>query len=161
MLQKQVGWCQKYNSCNNVSPCYSEFCRLVIGWTFSARPPLKGIYKTAVFRGCRSFSNIDMAKVMLNHPQHHCYFNPGDMQDISDEDDEATSRRRHLGAEGDSRQYGRRRQRARYREGTHWSFLLLHVRIARSEWLSMTMVIFGAKDMHAWTATLTSSSEYA
>ena len=43
------------------------------------------------FLGCHSFSDIDMANVMLNHREHHCYYNPVDMQDISDEDDEATS----------------------------------------------------------------------
>ena len=32
-----------------------------------------------------------MANVMLNHREHHCYCNPVGMQDISDEDDEATS----------------------------------------------------------------------
>ena len=32
-----------------------------------------------------------MATVMLNHREHHCYYNPVGMQYISDEDDEATS----------------------------------------------------------------------
>ena len=32
-----------------------------------------------------------MANVMLNHREHHCYYNPVGMQDINDEDDEATS----------------------------------------------------------------------
>ena len=47
-------------------------------------------YKTAVFRGCHSFSDIDMANVMLSHREHHCYYDPVGVQD-SDEDDEATS----------------------------------------------------------------------
>ena len=34
-----------------------------------------------------TLSDIDMSNVMLNH----CYYNPAGMQDISDEDDEATS----------------------------------------------------------------------
>ena len=32
-----------------------------------------------------------MANVMLNQLEHHCYYNPVDMQHISDEDDEVTS----------------------------------------------------------------------
>ncbi|KAK2180560.1 hypothetical protein NP493_437g00002 [Ridgeia piscesae] len=32
-----------------------------------------------------------MANVMLNHRDHHCYYKPVGMQDVSGEDDEATS----------------------------------------------------------------------
>ena len=49
------------------------------------------VYNTAVFRGCQSFSDVDMANVILNHREHQCYYNSVGMQDISDEDDEATS----------------------------------------------------------------------
>ena len=35
--------------------------------------------------------DIDMAHVMLNHLERHCYYNPVGMQYITDEDDEATS----------------------------------------------------------------------
>ena len=48
------------------------------------------VYNTAVFRGCHSFSDIDMANVMLNHPE-YCYYNPVvGMQHTRDESDEAT-----------------------------------------------------------------------
>ena len=45
----------------------------------------------AVLLGYHSFSDIDMANVMLNQREHHWYYNPVGMQDISDEEDETTS----------------------------------------------------------------------
>ena len=54
--------------------------------------PLVNVYNTPVFRGCHSFSDIDMSNVMLNHREHRCYYNPVvGMHDISDESDKATS----------------------------------------------------------------------
>ena len=104
--------------------------------TFTCERALDGC-----FWGCRSFSDIDMGNVLLNHREHHCYYNPVGVQDINHEDDEATSHpidrsircsgesrdclRRHLGAEGGRRQYALRRRRARYQEGTYLWFLLL------------------------------------
>ena len=53
--------------------------------------PLVNVYMTTVFRGCHSFSDIDMANVMLNNPE-YCYYNPAvGMQNTSDKSDEATS----------------------------------------------------------------------
>ena len=49
------------------------------------------IYETAGFRGCHSFSDIDMANVMLNHPEYYHYKPVFGMQNISNESDEATS----------------------------------------------------------------------
>ena len=53
--------------------------------------PAVNVYKTAGFRGCHSFTDNDMANVMLNHPD-YCYYNPVvGMQNTSDESDEATT----------------------------------------------------------------------
>ena len=49
------------------------------------------VYETAGFRGCHSFSDIDMANVMLNHPEYNHYKPVFGMQNTSNERDEATS----------------------------------------------------------------------
>ena len=49
------------------------------------------VYHTAVFRGCHSFSNIDVANIMLNHPEYYHYKPVFGMQNTSNESDEATS----------------------------------------------------------------------
>ena len=49
------------------------------------------VYETAGFRGCHSFSDIDMANVMLNHPEYYHYKPVFGMQNTSNESDEATS----------------------------------------------------------------------
>ena len=49
------------------------------------------VYETAGFRGCHSFSDIDMANVMLNHPEFYHYKPVFGMQNTSNESDEATS----------------------------------------------------------------------
>ena len=70
-----------------------HICRVVIGCNASTRPrdPSENVYETAGFRGCHSFSDIDMANVMLNHPE-YCHYKPvSGMQNTSNESDEATS----------------------------------------------------------------------
>ena len=53
--------------------------------------PHVNVYNTEGFRGCHSFSDIDMANAMLNHPEYY-YYNPlVGMQNTSDESDEAIS----------------------------------------------------------------------
>ena len=47
---------------------------------------------------------------MLNHPEHHCYYNPGRMQDIRDEDDEATRQRGERDLRGLHTGYGSDRE---------------------------------------------------
>ena len=49
------------------------------------------VYETAGFRGCHSFSDIDMANVMLNHPEYYHFKPVFGMQNTSNESDEATS----------------------------------------------------------------------
>ena len=49
------------------------------------------VNETAGFRGCHSFSDIDMANVMLNHPENYHYKPVFGMQNTSNESDEATS----------------------------------------------------------------------
>ena len=48
-------------------------------------------YNTAGICGCHSFSDIDMANVMLNHPEYYHYKPVFGMQNTSNESDEATS----------------------------------------------------------------------
>ena len=61
-----------------------HICRVVIGCNASTHPrdPSEN-----GFRGCHSFSDIDMANVMLNHSE-YCYYNPVvGMQNTRDESD--------------------------------------------------------------------------
>ena len=73
-----------------------HICRVVIGCNSSTHPrdtkrPLVNVYNTAVVIGCHSFSDIDMANVMLNHSE-YCYYKPVvGMQNTRDESDEATT----------------------------------------------------------------------
>ena len=70
-----------------------HICRVVIGCNASTRPRdrSENVYNTAVVSGCHSFSDIDMANVMLNHSE-YCYYNPVvGMQNTRGESDEVTT----------------------------------------------------------------------